>query len=502
MATVASSPITSLAGVNTRADVAALLSTSTNQLQFLLYARPPGQRYTRFAISKRRGGTRTILAQREDLKVLQMKLAGRLGELYRPRQVVYGFIEGRSIVGNADRHVRCRHVLNVDLKDFFPSIHIGRVIGMFKRHGAGQEAATVLAQIACHDGALPQGSPASPVISNLICSKMDRQLLELAKQYRCTYTRYADDLTFSRKQGAFPAELARNDEEEGRAILGAELRGIIEVNSFAPHPEKTWLFSGLHRQSVTGLVVNRKRNVPREFVRQVRGMINAWAKHGLERAQETYHAEHWFGQQGDEPPDFRLVVLGKMEFLKMVKGPRDGVYRRLQQRLVKVDDTYFDVMEKENMEMDKRDVFISHASEDKDGFVRPLTELLIKKGLSVWYDEYDISIGDSILEQINYGLRVSRFGVVVLSPNFFAARKTWTNRELDGLTAAEDVDKQKRILPIWPNISKAQLVAKRATLAGLAAGVTANESLEQIADKIVRKVNKAKAGEADEEEGR
>src|SRR5206468_1741623 len=134
-------------------------------------------------------------------------------------------------------------------------------------------------------------------------------------------TRYADDLTFSRKGGAFPPELARWDQDDGRTILGQDLRGIIEDNGFRPHPEKTWLFSRIYRQVVTGLVVNTKRNVRREWVRQLRAMIHSWKVYGLEHAEAEYHGKYFRGQKrGGEPPPFAQVVRGKMEFLKMVKG--------------------------------------------------------------------------------------------------------------------------------------------------------------------------------------
>jgi hypothetical protein len=146
----------------------------------------------------------------------------------------------------------------------------GRVRGLFIHLKASPAAATVLAQICCHKDALPQGAPTSPVVSNMICARMDRELLKLAKEHHCCYTRYADDLAFSKKGGAFPLELARRDEDDGRTILGQSLRAIIESNGFRPRPEKTWLFNRQARQVVTGLVVNAKRNVRREWVRQLR----------------------------------------------------------------------------------------------------------------------------------------------------------------------------------------------------------------------------------------
>src|SRR5262249_25691846 len=155
--------------------------------------------------------------------------------------------------------------------------------------------------------------------------------------------------TFSKKGGAFPPELARRDEDDARTILGPELRGILESNGFRPHTEKTWLFSRVLRQVVTGLVVNCKRNVRREWGRPLRAMIHAWKKFGLERAEAEYQAKYFRGQKRKgEPAPFAEVVRGKMEFLKMIKGPLDPVYKNLQRRLVEADPEYLSVMQEEN----------------------------------------------------------------------------------------------------------------------------------------------------------
>lgn len=97
------------------------------------------------------------------------------------------------------------------------------------------------------------------------------------------------------------------------------------------------------------------------------------------------------------------------------------------------------------------DVFICHASEDKDSFVRPLAEALRKSHLEVWYDEFTLVIGDSLRETIDRGLSKSRYGVVVISPDFF--KKRWPVRELNGLVAREISGEHSVILPIWHNIS-------------------------------------------------
>jgi hypothetical protein len=337
--------------------------------------------------------------------------------------------------------------------------------------------------------ALPQGSPASPIVSNMICMRMDRQLLALAKRHHCSYSRYADDLTFSQKSGAFPPELCRLDEDDGRAILGEELRGVIRANGFTPHAEKTWLFSRLHRQSVTGLVVNSKRNVPRQFVRRLRAMIHAWKVHGLKQAEKEHREKYnRSSKRAGEPAPFNLIVRGKLEFLRMTKGVEDPVYRRLQGRLVEADPDYLSVMQKENDHMKRRDVFISHASEDKEGLARPLAEGLLAAGVSVWYDEYCIRLGDDILFKIEEGLVNSQFGVIIFSPRFFEAKKTWTLREYTGLVAGEDVDKGKRIIPIWHDITRDELYTKSPTIIHRAALKSWEMSVAEMAKKIAEHI--------------
>src|SRR5690606_10472469 len=127
------------------------------------------------------------------------------------RSLAHGFERRRSIVTNASLHKRRRYVLNLDLEDFFPSFNFGRIRGFFikdKHFGLDEKVATVLAQIACHDNELPQGSPCSPIISNLVAHLLDVRLARMAKRYKCTYSRYADDRTFSTNQREFPSQLA------------------------------------------------------------------------------------------------------------------------------------------------------------------------------------------------------------------------------------------------------------------------------------------------------
>ena len=128
------------------------------------------------------------------------------------------------------------------------------------------------------------------------------------------------------------------------------------------------------------------------------------------------------------------------------------------------------------------DVFISHASEDKDEVVRPLAEALRKGGLEVWYDEFEMKIGDSLRRKIDSGLARSRFGVVILSKAFFG--KGWTNYELDGLVT-RSVSGEQILLPVWHNITKQQVIEYSPPLADKLARSTTSHTIEEIAEEII-----------------
>jgi len=133
-------------------------------------------------------------------------------------------------------------------------------------------------------------------------------------------------------------------------------------------------------------------------------------------------------------------------------------------------------------ELDKEyDVFISHASEDKDEVVRPLASALRDEGLSVWYDEFELRIGDSLRRKIDRGVATSKFGLIVLSEMFF--KKGWTNYELDGLVTRQNTGEQI-LLPIWHNVTKRQVIDFSPSLADMVARSTATHTVEEIASEI------------------
>lgn len=286
------SRLEALKSAATRSDVAKLLHTTPKGLTAILYTTPIGSRYSTFEIPKRSGGTRTIKAPDEKLKLLQQKLSRLLqdciDEINEAKKqqdtVTHGFKRGRSIFSNAMRHRHRRWVFNLDLQDFFPSIHFGRVRGFFirdKGFALHPVVATVLAQIACDGEVLPQGSPCSPVISNLIAHVLDMHIVRLAGKIGCAYSRYADDLTFSTNKKEFPPEIARKSKDDPHVWLpGSELEEIITHADFKINARKTRMQYRDARQDVTGLVVNRKINVRCEYRRNVRAMVHSLFRTG------------------------------------------------------------------------------------------------------------------------------------------------------------------------------------------------------------------------------
>lgn len=319
-----------------------------SELQKIIY---PSPRYKSFIINKRNGSPRVIHEPRAKLKALQDKVLLFLEENAAPaKPCVHGFTVGKSIVTNAKKHCspQTKFVLNVDLKDYFPSINFYRVRGIFmkKPFSCSHAVATVLAQICTHNNELPQGAPTSPFLANLASRRLDTELMDLAKRHRATYTRYADDLTFSfsvRKASSLPENICSYD--SGVLTLGKELISTIEHNSFDINPSKSRISTPLHRMEVTGITINEFPNVKRNFVDRVRGTLHAWEKYGLAATQEEwekkmeaaktlpYEKKPWHRQRRCKGfPSFYKILWGKLLYVRMVRGASDALYTRFAER--------------------------------------------------------------------------------------------------------------------------------------------------------------------------
>ena len=267
-------------------DIAHILGVQPRTVSFLLYILPKVEKYHSFEIPKRNGGRRLINAPEPRLKMLQRRLATVLyhcvanAEEDTPprRPLAHGFARSRSIFTNASVHKNCRYVLNLDLEDFFPSLNFGRVRGFFikdKRFELNEKVATVIAQIACHNNELPQGSPCSPIISNLLGHLLDVRLARFARKNKCTYSRYADDITFSTNLKNFPPALAKqNPEKPQHWELGSPLIKEIHNAGFKVNNDKTRMQLRGSRQETTGLIVNKKVNIRSEYYRKARAVCH------------------------------------------------------------------------------------------------------------------------------------------------------------------------------------------------------------------------------------
>lgn len=264
-------------------DIASLLGYKPRALSYILYKL--GEKYKAFEIPKRYSGVRKINAPHEKLKRLQRKLADMLQNCIseidkkgKTRRFSHGFSKGYSIITNAVNHRRKRFVFNVDLKDFFGTINFGRVRGFFivnKDFMLNDKVATILAQIASHDNALPQGSPCSPVISNLIGHILDVHLGRLAARHGCIYSRYADDITFSTNKKEFPHQIAEKQDEKNNVWMpGKKLLKLVKHSGFELNYKKTRMQCNNSRQEVTGLTVNERVNVSSNYRRNVRAMVH------------------------------------------------------------------------------------------------------------------------------------------------------------------------------------------------------------------------------------
>ena len=310
---------------------APLVGFTPSGLSYTLYKIPLADRYRTFTIPKKSGGERTISAPTSRLALLQNNLTILLTRCYEEinsstqisRTVCHGFRPKHSILTNARAHRNKRYVLNLDLEDFFGSINFGRVRGFFihdKHFTLDPAVATIIAQIACHDNALPQGAPTSPIVSNLIGQILDTRLARLAKRHGCHYTRYVDDLTFSTRARHFPSALCtQRIDSKDKWELGDHLIDCIQRTGFSINNSKTRMQVVGSRQEATGLIVNEKVNVKPEYYRTVRSMCHSLFRTG------SYFIPNVLSNEDEEPPQItHLTPLeGRLSFIYYVKDRRD-----------------------------------------------------------------------------------------------------------------------------------------------------------------------------------
>ena len=397
---------------STREDVAKLLGISDKSLRYFLYKRRPENMYHTFDIPKKNGSKRIISAPNIELKNIQRKLANVLSAVYVPKVCAFGFVDGKNNVGNAALHCRKRLVFNIDLKDYFSQIHFGRVRGMLmkKPYCISEEAATTISQIACFNGSLPQGAPSSPIITNMVTAPLDNALMRLAKKTNCVYSRYADDISFSTFTTAFDASIVSI--VGGRVSLGKELERIFQKNSFCVNPEKITLRSRNSRQEVTGLTVNQFPNLRRSYTKQLRAILHNCEKFGVYNSAKKYIElglckNKRICELLDKPDSeckivawFKQVLVGKVQYIKQVKGINSYTYYSFAQKINDVfGEPVFDLTAFHTFENTIRNsVFILECDEG-DSFIQGSSFYLSGVGLLT---NYHVTEGGEFFKVFSY----------------------------------------------------------------------------------------------------
>jgi RNA-directed DNA polymerase len=308
--------------MNDAQELATAMGIALPELRFLAFERRVSRisHYRRFALPKKTGGERIISAPMPRLKRAQYWVLDNLLARASVHPAAHGFTRGRSIVSNALPHVGKAVVINLDLKNFFPSIAMPRIKGVFAELGYSEQVATILALLCTEapteevsvDGekffvahgtrALPQGAPSSPALTNILCRRLDARLQGCAAKLGFSYTRYADDLTFS-------------GDESARKLAGKLLwrvKQIVAAEGFTPHPDKQHVMRSAQRQSVTGVVVNEKPSIERDTLRRFRATLFQAEKDGPD------------GKQWNGNTNVIDALEGYAQFIKMVDAAKGG----------------------------------------------------------------------------------------------------------------------------------------------------------------------------------
>lgn len=303
--------------ISTPAQLASALKVSVPQLRWLAFHTEVATRthYVHFTIPKRSGGVRTLSAPHRRLATAQKWILETILERLPIEAAAHGFVPKRSILTNASAHTGKQVVLNMDLEGFFPSITFPRVRSVFQRCGYSPAVATILALlctecprkqvqyagqtyfVATSPRGLPQGACSSPALSNLVSRRLDKRLHGLARKFNLSYTRYADDVTFSGD-----AEL-----KERVGYVMAHIRHIAQDEGFVVNEKKSRVLRRNHAQEVTGIVVNDHPAIPRSERRRLRAILHRAKKEGLA------------SQNREKRPNFSSWLEGKLAYVAMVQ---------------------------------------------------------------------------------------------------------------------------------------------------------------------------------------
>lgn len=272
-----------------------LLRLNRDLLSTLVNA--PDSFYRQFFIPKRSGGQREITAPYPSLKYVQTWINEKVLSKVPLHGCAHGFVDRRSILTNVEPHLGKPCLLKIDLKDFFPSITINMVIQVFKSLGYTPDVSFYLASMCCYEGVLPQGSPASPAISNIVAKHLDRRLYRLGKRFGYTYTRYADDIAFSG--------------EEIPVAFIKYVKDIVTDCGFAINEKKVRLYGKNGNKILTGIsVASGKPRIPRDYRRNLEKELFYIKKYGIDAHMNHMKIRRY---------NYIESIIGRVNFWRMVE---------------------------------------------------------------------------------------------------------------------------------------------------------------------------------------
>lgn len=273
------------------------LKVTAKEFGYVVYHLSDDLKYEEFDIPKKNGTLRRIHSPKPTLKYIQKEFSSIIFNCINEIRLDnanylacnHAFERDKSIVSNADLHKNKKFILNIDIKDFFDSIHYGRIKGFLANDShfkLNEKVSQIIARLATYHKILPQGSPLSPILATLIGNIMDVRFLKLAKKYRFTYSRYADDITLSSNK-AFDKNIVYWCENNKKWVAGEIVINILTDSGFTINSEKTRVSYSNDRQTVTGIVVNKQRNVTLEYRRTNRSMVYSLLSTGSFRLNDN-----------------------------------------------------------------------------------------------------------------------------------------------------------------------------------------------------------------------
>jgi RNA-directed DNA polymerase len=275
---IADSRAFALLSINTWRELSYLLNLTPLQVEQIIN----NPSYIEFKIPKKKGKPRLICQPNVELMKIQRRLNLYFQAIYEFHipSCVHGFVSksntaNRSIVTNAKPHIGKKNILVIDLKDFFTTIRAKRVKELFISWGINNEIATSLALLCTYKGNLPMGAPTSPIVSNLCSYELDMKLMRFCELNQVTYSRYADDLTFS-SNGNISDELIQS------------LIQMIRENGFEINYKKLRRIGSHRKQKITGIIVNEKLSVERKLKKKIRAIEHDIKFNGIAKAAERH----------------------------------------------------------------------------------------------------------------------------------------------------------------------------------------------------------------------